>query len=393
MSEELDQYGIPMDPLGDTILTFTNSLPAATIPSEVRGDTRLSKKARLSSPTDSDPKPELVPEHKSAAPEPGPAPERTTTTFLVSSRHLSLASHAFKEDLTEVPGPPEKKPYRLDVTGPWDAKAFAIVMSIIHGRNRGDQVPRKISPYMLSDITLIAYQYTLIAAMEFHVAAWFTAFDRPNLTPWGALESPDLERWVPELLCWLAICLVFPRQHQKELELAVKFLVLHSKQPIKTPTKLQGIIGEDVIKINAGREEITSDISRQMFGVRQKYLHGGLGCGYLCRCLHIDAFTWRLLGLDLVNPAKFAELSVWDVWYNARVDPGWITKGGFKHQCGKTPPYNDQNSPFSKALARANPNSTCMLKELGIEGLAGSGKTGDESTGDPSPEPASPQTT
>lgn len=67
----------------------------------------------------------------------GIAPSHASVTFLVSSRHLVLASPVFKAMLTGGWSEGDKKDgqYNIRAEG-WDTEAFRTVMNVLHGRYR-----------------------------------------------------------------------------------------------------------------------------------------------------------------------------------------------------------------------------------------------------------------
>lgn len=103
-----------MDPDGDTIITLKNpGAPFAINPSPAAADTAHGD---LSSETD----------------------ESTAPTFLVSSRHLILASPVFKKMLTGSSWSEAKKvhgQFKVDASE-WDTQALSIVLNLAHRRHR-----------------------------------------------------------------------------------------------------------------------------------------------------------------------------------------------------------------------------------------------------------------
>ena len=90
-----------------------------------------------------------------------PAPERKPMSFLVSSKHLTLASEYFRtalngawSDTTVTDGP-----RRLEATD-WDHKALLVVLRIIHGR--GFRLSRSPDFDIIGEIALIADYYKCV---------------------------------------------------------------------------------------------------------------------------------------------------------------------------------------------------------------------------------------
>lgn len=140
-------------------------------------------------PTD-DPLPgdELLENDRSATSE---AKTNTGITFLVSSRHLILASRVFKRMLRGgwTEGKAQDDGFFHIAGEDWEVEALLILMNIIHGHNR--KVPRIAHLNLLTQIALIIDYYELHEAAEAFGSIWIeqlrpsipTAFTR-DLIPW-----------------------------------------------------------------------------------------------------------------------------------------------------------------------------------------------------------------
>ena len=132
-----------MDPDGDTVITLNN--PSA--PFEA-GDNSA---------------------HDSLGSQPKTA---TPRTFLVSSRHLVLASPVFKRMLAGAAWSEASKvdgKFRID-SSEWDTQAFSIVLDLVHGRHR--RTPKSVTLETLSRIALIVNYYEFHEAVEISCGSW-----------------------------------------------------------------------------------------------------------------------------------------------------------------------------------------------------------------------------
>jgi hypothetical protein len=110
-------------------------------------------------------------------------------TFLVSSRHLALASPVFSTAL-KMGGPRD-----ISIRG-WDAEAMAIVMSIIH--HKGPQIPSKVGLELLGRIATVVDHYQMHEAVQQIGASWVRRLRTPLPNSYGR-----------DLILWLYIALVF----------------------------------------------------------------------------------------------------------------------------------------------------------------------------------------
>lgn len=131
-----------MDPDGDTIITLKNpGAPFAINLSPAAADTA---QGDLSSEPD----------------------ELTAPTFLVSSRHLILASPVFKKMLTGPSWSEAKKvhgQFKVDASE-WDTQALSIVLNLVHGRHR--RTPKTATLESLANIAAIVDYYEFHEAVE-----------------------------------------------------------------------------------------------------------------------------------------------------------------------------------------------------------------------------------
>ncbi|KAF4120591.1 hypothetical protein GMORB2_3029 [Geosmithia morbida] len=141
--------------------------------------------------------------------------------FLVSSRHLLLASPVFRamsrgiwlEEVSDGEGSPETW-----TTTDWDPEAFLTVLSIIHSRYRF--VPQSVSSELLARIATVVDYYGCHEAMENFAELWFLKRTDPLPLSYGK-----------ECILWMFSSWVFS---QKEVfETMVRLAIMDAKGPIQ----------------------------------------------------------------------------------------------------------------------------------------------------------------
>lgn len=109
--------------------------------------------------------------------------------YLVSSRHLCLASPVFRAMMEgpwlETPGT-SSEPRRI-MAVEWDPDALLIVLRVIHGQHRS--VPRRVPIAQLREIALIVDYYKCHEAVEVFGSFWVPAIEKgcPTTSAEGAL--------------------------------------------------------------------------------------------------------------------------------------------------------------------------------------------------------------
>ncbi|KAK3934812.1 hypothetical protein QBC46DRAFT_273059 [Diplogelasinospora grovesii] len=162
-------YDHILDPLGDVILTLKNpNAPFATW-------------------------------HRPVATEERSVVIHEPITFLVSSRHLILASPVLKAALTggwnesiarETDGPRE-----ISTEG-WDVQAMIIIMNIVH--HKWSQVPREVDLELLAKIAVVVDYYQTYEMGQFMGTLWVER-----------LRTPLPDSYGREIMLWLCISSVF----------------------------------------------------------------------------------------------------------------------------------------------------------------------------------------
>ncbi|TVY46829.1 hypothetical protein LOCC1_G003391 [Lachnellula occidentalis] len=140
--------------------------------------------------------------------------------FLVSSKHMKMASSVFKAMLSG----PFNEGETLAATGKVeislpedDPVAFTILMNIIHHRSRA--VPRKITLKSLVAVAILTDKYEFHQDVETYGEIWLKALKL-------AVEVSDLS--VYDVFSWLSVAWVFRRQaSENHLSRLIKEIVLN----------------------------------------------------------------------------------------------------------------------------------------------------------------------
>lgn len=175
--------------------------------------------------------------------------ETAPKTFLVSSRHLILASTVFKRMLTRSGWSEGKKvdgQFRIEASE-WDSQSFSIVLNLVHGRHR--QTPKSVSLETMSSIATIVDYYGVHEAVELSC--------RSLIQRLIALDPllDDVERnWV----LWISIAWVFG--DDRVFEKATEGATLRATSDLEMPENLPcyaGVIG----KSSPGEPSFTGQFS------------------------------------------------------------------------------------------------------------------------------------
>ncbi|KAH7122733.1 hypothetical protein B0J11DRAFT_532172 [Dendryphion nanum] len=147
--------------------------------------------------------------------------------YLVSSRHLMLASPWFRRTLTreefiEASKDPSDGLYHIPASD-WDEEALLILLNVFHVRTR--QVPTTVSLEMLAKIAVLVDYYELENAevMERDIRVWIADVRR-------SVEFPS--SYCRDLMLWICISRVF--QMSVEFEKATAMAIKGSEGCIQT---------------------------------------------------------------------------------------------------------------------------------------------------------------
>jgi hypothetical protein len=168
--------------------------------------------------------------------EPEPEPE-ARVRFLVSSRHLTLASPVIKAMLSISSGWSEAKKdgdglYHIGAED-WDETALSIVLNVLHCQYR--KVPETVTLEMLARIAVIVDYYQIHEAMVFASRTWL-----------GALKVAKVPTELNRDLClWLTVAIVFTET--EIFKSLTRTTILQSWKGMEFPVGLpipSGVIGE-----------------------------------------------------------------------------------------------------------------------------------------------------
>ncbi|GKT51811.1 uncharacterized protein ColSpa_11992 [Colletotrichum spaethianum] len=143
-------------------------------------------------------------------------------TFLLSSRHLSLASRYFNTQFNSpwreaiTLGPDGR--YQLDASD-WDVDALLLLMQIIHAKTK--DIPRRIDLETLAKIAVMIDYYECHDAIAFFSNMWVEALEKQ-------LPS-ECNR---ELVLWLSISVIL--RQDTVFKAVTKTAVQKSKGPVPT---------------------------------------------------------------------------------------------------------------------------------------------------------------
>lgn len=191
------EFNFTIDPCGDVVLTLDNpNTPFAVLPEDpVREQPRLEPK------------------------------ESESLTYLLSSRHLSLASPVFKAMLSGVWAEGKKDEsdglFHLQAQE-WDSEALATVLNIVHGR--WSLVPETTTLQKLASIATIVDYYDIRESMQLISSLWMKEFAR-SLVP---------NSWCRETILWILVSWVF--RHAEIFEQATKVAILRTTREVEIPS-------------------------------------------------------------------------------------------------------------------------------------------------------------
>lgn len=150
------------------------------------------------------------------------SPEEPIVKYLVSSRHLALASRYFSAKLSgpwiEASVKHIDGCYHMDATD-WDSEALLILMHVIHGKTRS--VPRHIDLEMLAKLAVLVDYYDCHEAIEIYCPLWV-----------GSLKDKLPDDYGRDMVLWLLISHVF--QQDDIFRQMTQVAALKSDGPVRT---------------------------------------------------------------------------------------------------------------------------------------------------------------
>ncbi|KAK3362529.1 hypothetical protein B0T25DRAFT_524510 [Lasiosphaeria hispida] len=252
-------------------------------------------------------------------------------TFLISSRHLILASPVFKAMLTGGWNEGDKisGPFQVSAQD-WNAEAVTIVMNVLH--NHYGQVPKTVTLKMLAKIAVIVDYYKIHEAFQAISQLWIDALRKQ---PLPTCLGNDVTLWI--LVSW-----VF--EAANTFKYVTKVAVLRSREDVKVPHELP-IPSAVIDRINQDRKDAMDLIAAGIGGLQQDYVEGRAGCDFECRAMHLGALMLSLNNLNFSgHPSKphFGNCSLTKVVdiLSGMKSPKWCTLGRVsrEHQCPPGPP-------------------------------------------------------
>ncbi|CCF34596.1 hypothetical protein CH063_01168 [Colletotrichum higginsianum] len=199
--------------------------------------------------------------------EPAESGKETEIKYLVSSRHLTLASTKFE---AEFKGPwMEGSVKNIDGHYPinasdWDPDALLILMRVFHGQTRS--VPRHIGLEMLAKIAVLVDYYDSPEVVEVFANIWI-----------GALKNK------------------LPTQYGRDM-----IAVIQSTEPLPTLELPIPSIVTDLIDWQ--RQEAVDFIFKTLQTLLEAFRKGSSGCSFECSSMLLGALTKEMDRHKLLNP-------------------------------------------------------------------------------------------
>ncbi|KAK7424794.1 hypothetical protein QQZ08_008423 [Neonectria magnoliae] len=186
-----------------------------------------------------------------------PVEEQPAIQLQVSSQHLVLASPVFKQMLQ---GPWKERSsstglFSLISTSEWDAKAFMILMNIMHGHHW--EVPKSPDLEMLTKFAVVVDYYQCYEIVDIFVDRWLRDMEGDLPTRYGKAS-----------VMWLCVSWVFSRSE-------------------KIDQKRQGLIALVLSKLDELRESLSE---------------GKTGCSFECSCMLLGALMREMQKLGHLSP-------------------------------------------------------------------------------------------
>ncbi|KAK4154676.1 hypothetical protein C8A00DRAFT_42559 [Chaetomidium leptoderma] len=206
----------------------------------------------------------------------------------VSSKHLALASRAFRNRLQFGNSKAARQSdgrVHLTLAEGFDAKAVSIVMKAIHGR--GSKVPKAADLETLAQIALFVDRFQLLDAVEVYAERWISK-----------LEDSIPDTYNQDLVRWIYISHVF---HDADIFKAVtKVAAVHSAGPIDS---LGLPIREKIIQhIDTQRQTLVNQTLTHLHQTLDTLTSGTVACpthhcdslllGELIKSLHKHRLVW-----------------------------------------------------------------------------------------------------
>ncbi|KAK0369094.1 hypothetical protein CLIM01_13545 [Colletotrichum limetticola] len=254
-------------------------------------------------------------------------PEEQVVKFLVSSRHLALASRYF---FAKLSGPWMEASvkhidgcYHMDASD-WDSDALLILMQVIHGKTRS--VPRRMNLEMLAKLAVLVDYYDCHEVIEVYCPVWIESLRDTLPAEYGR-----------DVILWLLISRVFKQDgiFQQMTQVAVS----KSDDPIRT---MELPIPSTVVDMIDWRRQVAVEF---MLEVLQKLLRAfrneTAGCSFECSSILLGALTKEMDKHRLLDPkpaSPYSGYSIADTEKTIRNfrSPQWSSEFNYystKHRC------------------------------------------------------------
>ncbi|KAK2051181.1 hypothetical protein LY76DRAFT_599538 [Colletotrichum caudatum] len=214
--------------------------------------------------------------------------EELEIKYLVSSRHLTLASTKFEAELKGpwIEGSVKNTDgyYPINASD-WDPNALLILMRIFHGQTRS--VPRHIGLEMLAKVAVLVDYYDSPEVVEVFANIWI-----------GALKNKLPTQYGRDMVLWLLISHVF--QQDDVFSQMTKIAVIQSTEPVPTLELPIPSIVTDLIDWQ--RQEAVVFIFKTLQTLLEAFRKGSSGCSFECSSMLLGALTKEMDRHKLLNP-------------------------------------------------------------------------------------------
>ncbi|OHE94375.1 hypothetical protein CORC01_10303 [Colletotrichum orchidophilum] len=237
---------------------------------------------------------DAVPEsYEEPAPEtyeeaPPEACEELVVKYLVSSRHLALASRYFSAKLSgpwiEASVKHLDGCYHMEATD-WDSKALLILMQVIHGKTRS--VPRLVNLEMLAKLAVLIDYYDCHEVIEIYIPRW--------INPLKINLPTNIGR---DMVLWLLIAQVF--QQDDIFQQMTQIAVLQTTDPVQT---LELPVPSFVVDmIDWRRQDGVEFILTVLHNLLDAFRNETAGCSFECSSILLGALTKEMDKHKLFHP-------------------------------------------------------------------------------------------
>ncbi|KXH37002.1 hypothetical protein CSIM01_00066 [Colletotrichum simmondsii] len=267
------------------------------------------------------------------------APNEPIARYLVSSRHLALASRYFSAKLSgswkEAAVKHIDGCYHMDATD-WDSEALLILMKVIHGKTRS--VPRQMDLEMLAKLAVLVDYYDCHEVIEIYCPAWI-----------GHLRNKLPVDYGRDMVLWLLISHVF--QQDDIFQQMTQVAVLKSAGPVRTmelpiPSSLVGkvsafdslfIVAEIVAElVDWRRQDAVEFILEVLHRLLDSFRNETAGCSFECSSILLGALTKEMDKHTLLNPKPAKPYSGYSIVDTEKIvrafrSPVWSSDFSYRH--------------------------------------------------------------